>query len=140
MGTTISCYIICMINKLEAIALVKDFLNSDLKREEWFMNVEPFVKAYILYGSVAKETNAVDSDIDVLIILPLEQEEKFTKGEYVYNYRNNEINIVLRSIEKLRLIAQEKTDTFQKEVFRKSEVIQDVDGEVTELLQTIVTI
>jgi predicted nucleotidyltransferase len=126
-----------MINKEEAIVLVKEFINSEIEREEWFNNIKQYIKAFILYGSVAKETNKPDSDIDILIILPLEQEEKYTKGEYLYNYKGSKINIVLRSIEKLRAIALEKTDLIQKEIFTKSEVLIDVDGEVTNLLKEI---
>ena len=78
------------------------------------------MKAFILYGSVAKETNRPDSDIDILIILPLEQEKRYAKGEYFYEYKGFLINIVLRSIEKLRKIVEEKKDLFQKKVFRKA--------------------
>ena len=126
-----------MINKTEAIKIAKDFLKTELEKEDWFIKVKPFVKAFVLYGSVAKETNKPDSDIDILIILPLEQEKKNTKGEYVYDYKSFKINIVLRSIEKLRKIASEKKDLFQKEIFRKSEVLMDAGGEVTNLLKEI---
>ena len=126
-----------MINKNQAIKIAKDFLKKELEKEDWFIRVKPFVKAFVLYGSVAKETNKPDSDIDILIILPLEQEKKYTKGEYFYDYKNQKINIVLRSIEKLRKISSEKKDIFQKEVFRKSEVLMDTDGEVANLLNEI---
>jgi len=126
-----------MINKKQAIKIAKDFLKTELEKEDWFIKVKPFVKAFVLYGSVAKETNKPDSDIDILIILPLEQEKKNTKGEYVYDYKSFKINIVLRSIEKLRKIASEKKDLFQKEIFRKSEVLMDAGGEVTNLLKEI---
>jgi len=126
-----------MINKKQAIKIAKDFLKTELEKEDWFIKVKPFVKAFVLYGSVAKETNKPDSDIDILIILPLEQEKKNTKGEYVYDYKSFNINIVLRSIEKLREIASEKKDLFQKEIFRKSEVLMDTDGEVANLLNEI---
>lgn len=123
-----------MINKAEAIKIAKDFLKNELGKEDWFVEVKPFVKAFILYGSVAKETNKSDSDIDILLILPLNIEKQYTKGEYFYDYQGQKINIVLRSIEKLRKIAKEKTDLFQKEVFRKAEVLMDADGEVGDLL------
>lgn len=127
-------------NKLEATRIAKNFIATDLKKVDWFVSVESYIKAIIFYGSRAKETNREDSDIDILIILPLEQEEKHTLGEYVYNYENIEINIVLRSIEKLRTIAKERKDSFQKEVFRGSEILVDTDGEVTTLLREIDTI
>ena len=49
-------------------------------------------------------------------------------------YKDFKINIVLRSIEKLRKIAEDKNDLFQKEVFRSAEILADIDGEVTNLL------
>ena len=126
-----------MINRNQAIKIAKDFINTNFEKEGWFLKVEPSVKAFVLYGSVAKKTNKSDSDIDITIILPLEQEKKYTKGEYFYDYRGFKINIVLRSIEKLREIASEKKDLFQKEIFRKAEVLMDSDGEVTNLLKEI---
>ena len=126
-----------MINKPQAIKIAKDFLETELEKEDWFVEVKPSVEAFVLYGSVAKETNRPDSDIDIMIILPLEQEEKYTKGEYFYDYKGFKINIVLRSIEKLRKIDEDKKDLFQKEIFRKSEVLFDADGEVINLLKEI---
>ncbi len=126
-----------MITKNQAVKIAKDFLETELEKEEWFLKVKPCIKAFILYGSVAKGTNRPDSDIDVMVILPLEQEKKHTEGEYFYDYQNQKINIVLRSIEKLRKIAEEKTDLFQKEVFRKAEVLADADGEIFDLLKEI---
>jgi len=43
----------------------------------------------------------------------------------------------LRSIEKLRKIAEDKNDLFQKEIFRKSEILADKDREVSNLLKQI---
>jgi len=126
-----------MINKDQAIKIAKDFLKTELEEERWFIEIKPSIKAFVLYGSIAKGTNRPDSDIDIMIILPLEQEKKHTKGEYFYDYNGLKINIVLRSIEKLRKIAKEKKDLFQKEIFRKSEVLMDTDGEVTNLLKEI---
>lgn len=126
-----------MINKNQAMGIAKDFLNNELEKDDWFIKIKPFIKAFVLYGSMAKETNKPDSDIDVLLILPLLQEKKHTKGEYFYNYKNIKINVVLRSIEKLRKIAAEKKDLFQKEVFRKAKVLMDIDGEVSGLIKEI---
>lgn len=69
--------------------------------------------------------------------MPLTLEERYTQGEYFYYYDGREINIVIRSIERLRRIAEEHTDTSQKEVFRGSAIIQDVDGEMTGLIERI---
>ncbi len=126
-----------MLNKNQAIEIAKDFLKTNLENEDWFVKIKPFVKAFVLYGSVAKEISRSDSDIDIMIILPLEQEERHTKGEYFYDYKGHKINIVLRSIEKLRKIAEEKIDLLQKEIFRKSEILLDNDGEVAGLFKEI---
>lgn len=124
-----------MISKSESLQLIKDFLDSDFKQEEWFKSIREYIKAIVLYGSIAKGMNTTDSDIDVLVILPLDMEEKYTKGEYFYKYKNYEINIVCRSIEKLRELAESKEkDLFQKEVFRDSEIIWSKDDEVKKLI------
>jgi len=122
-------------DKQRAITLIKEFLIADLSKEGWFSSVRPFLKAVILYGSVAKETNRPDSDIDILLIMPLDIEEKYTMGEYFYDYREQKINIVIRSIEKLRRIAEEKNDIFQKKIFRGAEILEETDDEVRKLLK-----
>ena len=126
-----------MLNKSQAVKLVRDFLDTEIEKEGWFIKVKPSVNAFILYGSTAKGTNKPDSDIDIMIILPLTEEEKYTKGEYFYDYKGFKINIVLRSIEKLRKIASEKKDLFQKEIFRELEILMDTDGEVSNLSKEI---
>jgi len=126
-----------MIDKAQAIKIAKDFLETKLEKEEWFAKIKPAIKAFVLYGSVAKETDKSDSDIDIMMILPLAEEKEHTKGEYSYQYNGVEINIVLCSIEKLRKITSDKKDIFQKEIFRKSEILLDADGEVTGLLKKI---
>jgi inorganic pyrophosphatase len=125
-----------MINKNQAKKIVKDFLETELEKE-WFNKIKPSVKAFVLYGSMVKGTNKPESDIDIMIILPLEQEKAHTKGEYFYDYKDQKINIVLRSIEKLKKIAEDKNDLFQKEIFREAEVLSDTDGEVCKLLKEI---
>ncbi len=102
-----------MISRSQAVIIINEFLNNNLK-DDWFLKIKPYIKAIILYGSVAKETNKLDSDIDILFIVPLKIEEECTSGEYFYQYSNEEINIVLRSIEKLRKIAEEKMMHFKK--------------------------
>ena len=125
-----------MIEPKQAIKLYEKFAGDILPNEKWYKSISQYIKATLLYGSVAKGTNSEESDIDILIIVPLGIEEKFTDGEYFYTYREKEINIVLRSIEKLRLIAKEHKDAFLKEVFRKA-VIINADDEVKTLLETI---
>lgn len=128
-----------MLTKNEAISIARQFIQDLLPQERWFQHVQPFVQAMLLYGSVAKGQNRPDSDIDLLIILPLEIEENFTSGEYVYHFHNHEINIVLRSIERMRAIAKEANDSFQKEVFRGCVPIT-VSEEVSALLASIANI
>ncbi len=127
-----------MITSPEAVKLVKEFLVEYLKKEKWFKSVQDYIYAIILYGSVSKGTNRSDSDIDVLVVVPLAIEEKYTKGEYVYTYKNFEINIVCRSIERLRALAKlDEKDLFQREVFRCSEIIWKKDDEVKTLINNL---
>ena len=125
------------ITKKHAIELIKKFIELELDKETWYQNIKEHLSAVILYGSVAKEVNRTDSDVDILLILPLEIEKRYTTGEYFYQFEGREINIVIRSIERLRKIAKEKNDEFQKEVFRKAEIIWDSNGEVDKLLMDI---
>ena len=125
------------ITKEQAIELIKKFIEFELVNESWYQNIKEYLSAIVLYGSVAKGINRTDSDIDVLFFLPLEIEEKYTAGEYVYQFEGREVNIVIRSIEKLRKIAKEKSDEFQKEIFRDSEIIWSKDGEARELMNII---
>ncbi len=125
-----------MISKEQAIEIVKQFIDDILPNERWYKAVQPYIVAILLYGSVARGTNKPTSDIDILVILPLETEEKYTTGEYFYNYQEQKINIVLRSVERLRMIAEEHKDETQKEVFRGSVIIKS-DKEVRALLRQI---
>ena len=126
-----------IINKQQSVELIKRFVESQFSNETWYQDIKEYLFAIVLYGSVAKETNRVDSDIDVLFILPLEIEQKYTSSEYSYQFEGREVNIVIRSIEKLRKIAAEKNDAFQKDVFRDAEIIWNRDGEVMQLLSEI---
>jgi predicted nucleotidyltransferase len=125
------------ITKAEAVKIINEFINNTLSNEKWYQNILEHIKAIVLYGSVAKENNRPDSDIDILIFVPLNIEEKYTKGEYFYKYTEHEINIVLRSIERLRKLAKEKNDKLQAEVFRDSEIIVNKDDEVKKLIQQL---
>jgi predicted nucleotidyltransferase len=126
------------ITKKEAIRIIKEFIPEILEKENWYGKIKEYIKAVVLYGSVAKGKNRPDSDIDFLIILPLEIEEKYTKGEYFFQFNNREINIVLRSIETLRKLAKEQNDAFQSEVFSDSEIIWEKDKEVRDLIEKII--
>lgn len=126
-----------MLSQSTAIELYKEFLCANLQNENWFQEIKEYIYATLLYGSVAKGTNREDSDIDILMIVPLAIEERYTGGEYFYKFQNQEINIVLRSIEKLRQIAKDKKDAFQKEVFRESIIINSKDDKVKTLLKEI---
>jgi len=118
---------------------IKSFLDEIIINEEWYQNIKKDLKAIVLYGSAAKGINRHDSDIDLLFILPIEIEEKYTKGEYFYQYRGQEFNIVIRSIEKLREITSGKPDLFQAEIFRKNIIIWEKDSEVKNLINKIVS-
>ncbi len=125
------------LSKADAVRVLKDFIREELPEKEWYKNISPYVKAILLYGSTAKGLNRADSDVDVLIIVPLAIEKKYTKGEYVYSFRGREINIVLRSVERLRELAEKHDDSFQAEVFRESEILWEADSEVRELVGKI---
>jgi 8-oxo-dGTP pyrophosphatase MutT (NUDIX family)/predicted nucleotidyltransferase len=125
------------ITRLQAIRLAKRFIAEKLANEQWYQHSKPHIKAIVLYGSAAKGMNRVDSDIDLLIFMPLAIEESYTAGEYFYSFKNREINVVIRSIERLRRIAQEHNDAFQKEVLRNAAMIEAADEEVSKLLKAI---
>ncbi|HVO86812.1 MAG TPA: nucleotidyltransferase domain-containing protein [Candidatus Binatia bacterium] len=124
------------LDKQQALKILDDFQHQ-LEEQAWYQLIKPQLKASLLYGSVAKGTNRPDSDIDVLLIVPLQAEEDYTVGEYFYKFRAVEINIVLRSIEKLRLLAKAKSDPFQQNVFKDSVLIYQADDEVKNLLKQI---
>jgi predicted nucleotidyltransferase len=125
------------LNKEKALEIIKDFTKEILPSEVWYQDITQHIKAIILYGSVAKGINRPDSDIDILIILPLEIEEKYTKGEYCYKYQNQEINIVMRSEERIESLALKHNDTFQAEVFRGYEIIWQKDNKIKKLIDRI---
>lgn len=121
----------------EAIRLVQRFVEERLPQERWYVCAKEHVKAIVFYGSRAKEANRSDSDVDIMIVLPLEIEKRCTSGEYNIPYDGWKMNVVLRSIEKIRQIAQAGTDEFQAEIFRKSEIIWESDSEARELINKI---
>lgn len=125
------------LTKAGALKIVRRFIDEELPKLTWYQQTKTHIKATVLYGSIAKGLNRPDSDIDILIFMPLAEEERHTAGEYSYMFQDREINIVIRSVERLRKLAQEKSDTFQKEVFRESVVIDSVDEEVPVLLKVI---
>ncbi len=125
------------LTKAEALKIVRRFVDEELPKFTWYQQTRSRIKATALYGPTAKGMNRPDSDIDILIFMPLAEEEMHTTGEYFYSFQNREINIVIRSIERLRKIAEEKSDAFQKEVFRESVVIESADDEVAKLLKAI---
>jgi predicted nucleotidyltransferase len=120
----------------EAIEIIKNFIDDSLVKEEWYKSIQKYVEAIILYGSTVKGTNLEDSDIELLIIVPLKIEQKYTQ-EYSYNYGGYEINLVLMSIERLKKLAKEQNDLLQAEVFRKSEVIWEKNKKVRNFIEKI---
>lgn len=125
------------LNRTDAIALLRRFLKVNTGILKWYRLVKPYIKAIVFYGSTAKGLNKSGSDLDMLIFVPLEIEKKFTKGEYVYTFYGRKIDIVLRSIERLRLLAEESGNDFEKEVFRDCEILHEADAEVSKLIKKI---
>ena len=125
------------ISRNDAISLLKLYIDNELLSLEWFDKIKVSVRAIIFYGSTSKGINKLESDLDLLIILPLEIEEKYTGGEYFYRFQNRDINIVLRSIEKLRVLSEKQNNEFEAEVFRDSEILFESDSEVRALLELI---
>lgn len=125
------------LTRAEALQIARQFIDEELLTLPWFQQTKKYIRGIVLYGSTAKGSNRPDSDIDILIFMPLAVEEQHTTGEYFYSYQGRVINIVIRSIERLRKVAQERSDAFQKEVFRKSVIIDSVDEEIPELLKRI---
>lgn len=128
------------LNRNEAICMLKEYIKTEIKKLKWYQNIKPYVKAIVFYGSTAKGLNRPKSDLDILIFVPLEIEKKYTKGEYSYKFKDKEINIVLRSIEKLLKIGEEKNNLFEAEVFRNCEVLYESDSKVRTLIKKIVAI
>ena len=125
------------ISKRDAVQLVKEFLKKELAKEDWYQRIQKHIKAIVLYGSVAKGMNRADSDIDIYLVLPLKIEETYAAGEYFYLFKHREIDIVLRSIERLRKLAKGKHNKFDAEIFRGSEIIWERDSEARELISKI---
>jgi hypothetical protein len=112
-------------------------MSEKLPELDWYRETSEHLKSIVFYGSRAKRTNRKDSDIDLLFIMPIEIEEKHTEGEYSYEFGGQEINIVIRSIERLRDIAAGEHDSFQAEIFRNSEIMWQRDSEADELIKLI---
>jgi len=125
------------LTKKEAINIIKEYIRRELMNKVWYKKIKPYVKAIVFYGSTAKELNRPDSDIDLLIFIPLVIELQYTKGEYSSMFKKREINIVLRSIERLRKLAKEQDSAFQAGVFKNAEIIFESDTEVRTLIEKI---
>lgn len=125
------------LNRLEAINMLKEYTRTNLVKLKWFKQIKLYVKAIVFYGSTAKGLNKPESDIDILIFVPLEIEKKYTKGEYFYKFKEREINIVMRSIERLRKLSEQQNGLFEAEVFRNCEIIYESDSEVRILIEKV---
>ncbi|MFA5796561.1 MAG: nucleotidyltransferase domain-containing protein [Candidatus Woesearchaeota archaeon] len=127
------------LSRKKTITLLNAFIADVLPKKQWFLSCKPFMNAAVFYGSRAKNNHRADSDIDILIFMPLAVEKKYTRGEYVYNYYGHHINIVIRSIERLRRIAAfREKDLFEAEIFRMAEIIWQKDTEVAQLIKKII--
>lgn len=125
------------LTKKEAINIIKEYIRRELMNKVWYKKIKPYVKAIVFYGSTAKELNRPDSDIDLLIFIPLAIELQYTKGEYSSMFKKREINIVIRSIERLKKLAKEQDSAFQAGVFKNAEIIFESDTEVRTLIEKI---
>ena len=121
----------------EAIKILKQYIKTKLARLKWFKQIKPYLKAIVFYGSTAKGLNRPDSDIDILLFVPLHIETKYTKGEYFYKFNGREINIVLRSMERLRRLGKKQNDLYEAEVFRKCGILYESDSEVRTLIKKV---
>lgn len=132
-------------NKLtrdEGIVILNEFLKTEIVKFDWYNNIKDYIFGVVFYGSTAKGLNRPNSDLDILIFVPLETEKKYTKGEYFYNFMNREINIVIRSSERLKKLSLEKNNIFESEVFEDSEVLfqkNDLFKQQISILQEIKT-
>lgn len=111
------------ISKQEALYIIKQFICERLNHEEWYQRCIDVIEVAILYGSVAHQTNRPDSDIDIALFMPLRFEQKYTKGEYFYEFADHEINIVIKSTEKLHKQITEGINQQDKHVFTDAEII-----------------
>lgn len=127
------------LNRKDAITILESYIELKLSKLKWYQQIASHIKAIVFYGSTAKGLNRADSDLDILIFVPLSIELKYTKGEYFYHYNDREINIVMRSIERLRKLAKEKNNSIESEVFRKCKILSQSDSEVKTLIKKIRT-
>ncbi len=125
------------LSRKQGIELLKSYIDTKLPKLRWYKQIKPYIKAIVFYGSTAKGLNRPDSDLDILIFVPLKIEAKYTKGEYFYKFNGREINIVLRSIERLRKLGKEQNNSFESEVFRKCRILYELDSEVRILVKQI---
>jgi len=125
------------LSRKEGMEILNSYLELGLPKLKWYQQIKSHIKAIVFYGSTAKGLNRIDSDLDILIFVPLKIEKEYTKGEYLYKYHNREINIVLRSMERLRKLGREQNSFFESEVFRKSKILSESDSEVKTLIKKI---
>lgn len=126
-----------ILSKKQGIEILTEYIDTKLPKLKWYNQIKPHIKAIVFYGSTAKGLNRADSDLDILIFVPLKIETKYTKGEYFYKFNGREINIVLRSIERLRKLGREQNSSFESEVFRKCKILYEADSEVKTLIKRI---
>ncbi len=125
------------LNRTEAVSILNDYIKNNIPRFKWYQHIKPHIKAIVFYGSTAKGLNKPESDLDILIFIPLKIETKYTNEEYFYKFKTRKINIVLRSIERLRKLSKEKNNLFEAEVFRNCEILYESDDEVRRLIKKI---
>lgn len=125
------------LDRIEAIRILKEYIKTNITKLKWYQHVKTHIKAIVFYGSTAKGLNKPESDLDILIFVPLKIEVKYTKGEYFYTFKGRDINIVLRSVERLRKLGKEKNNLFEANVFSKCKILYESDSEVKILIKKI---
>jgi len=59
------------LTRTEWIQIIKEYLKKELPKQDWYQHIKTHIKAIIFYGSTAKGLNKPDSDLDILIFVPL---------------------------------------------------------------------
>lgn len=125
------------ITRNQAIVLLDTYIKSELPKKKWYKQVQSKISAMVFYGSTAKRKNRANSDLDLLVFLPLKVERKFTRGEYSYQYKKREINVVIRSIERLKILSKLNYNEFENEIFRMSKILWESDNTVRNCIKKI---
>ena len=124
-------------NKLQVIGLCCDFLDSTLGKEEWFVSVRPSVAAIILYGPASSGAIDTGSIVNIMVLLPKNLAQKYSKGKYSYDYKDYQFRVVTNSVEKLREIASGGFSAKESKLFADCVILAQSDNEVGDLIRKL---